>query len=65
MWPGVQKMEHTLFVCRSVDLFKVPPRSGRGHISGEWRLDQKIFTARCRVVAIGNEVEVRLEDPEK
>jgi len=61
----VKKMEQTLFICREVDLFRIPPRTGRGHISGEWRTDDKIFTARCRVVAVGDQVEVRLEDPSK
>ena len=56
-------MEQTLFICRSVDVFgPIPSRTGRGHISGEWLIENKIATTRCRVVAIGNELEVRLED---
>lgn len=56
--------EQVLFVCRSVDLFRIPPRAAStGHKSGEWRVQDKVFTARCRVVARGSELEVRLEDP--
>lgn len=58
-------MERTLYVCKEVDLFRIPPRTGRGHISGEWRVDDKIFTARLRVVSVGDVLEVRLEDPSK
>ena len=56
-------MEQTLFICREVDIFRIPPRTGRGHISGEWRVEDKIFTARCRVIAQNDNLEVRLEDP--
>jgi hypothetical protein len=58
-------MEQTLFICREVSLFKIPPRAGRGHISGAWRIEDKIFTPRCRVVASEQTLEVRLEDPAK
>lgn len=59
-------MEQTLFICKEVDLYRLPPRgSAVGWRSGEWRVDDKIFTARCRVVAVGDTLEVRLEDPAK
>lgn len=45
-------------------VFKIPPRGGAGGWrSGEWRLGDKIFSGRCRVVATGAALEVRLEDP--
>lgn len=58
-------MEQTLFICREVDLYKLPPRgTATGWRSGDWRVDDKIFTARCRVVATDSDkLEVRLEDP--
>ncbi len=50
-------------LCRR-QVFKIPPRTGAGGWrSGEWRLGDKIFTGRCRVVALGAALEVRLEDP--
>lgn len=56
-------IEQTLFVAREVDLYRIPPRTGRGHLSGEWRRDDKIATQRCRVMAVGSRLEVRLDDP--
>ena len=59
-------LEQTLFVHKEVDLYKIPPRFGAGgHRSGDWRTDDKIFTARCKVVAQGERLEVRLEDPNR
>ncbi|KAL4514074.1 hypothetical protein Ndes2526B_g09229 [Nannochloris sp. 'desiccata'] len=56
-------MEQTLFICRSVDVFMpIPPRTGRGFVSGEWLVENKIATTRLRVIAIENQLEVRLED---
>lgn len=52
-----------LFVHKEVDVFRIPPRVGAGGWrSGEWRLADKIFAGRCRVVAQGEKLEVRLED---
>lgn len=57
-------MEQVLFVHKEIDVFKIPPRVGAsGWRSGEWRLADKIFTGRVRVVATGEALEVRLEDP--
>lgn len=59
-------MERVLFTCREVDVYRIPPRSAAGgHKSGEWRVDDKIFTARCQVVAIGEALQVRLEDAQR
>ena len=55
--------EETLFAARETQLFRIPPRAGRGHLSGEWRLADRIFEPRVRVVARGEALEVRLEDP--
>jgi hypothetical protein len=58
------KMEQQLFICsRGVSVYKIPPRTGRGHISGEWKTDDKLFEPRCRVVGMETKLEVRLEDP--
>jgi len=58
-------MEQTLFICRSVDVFMpIPPRTGRGFVSGEWLVENKIATTRLRVIAIDNQLEARLEDLE-
>ena len=57
--------EQTLLICKSVDVFgPIPPRTGRGYASGEWLVENKIATTRLRVLAIGNDLEVRLEDSE-
>ena len=56
-------MEQTLFICKEVDVYTIPPRTGRGHISGEWLVESKIATCRCKVLALpANQLEVRLED---
>ncbi|KAL4424731.1 hypothetical protein ABPG77_000074 [Micractinium sp. CCAP 211/92] len=56
-------LEQVLFVHKEVDVFRIPPRVGAGGWrSGEWRLADKIFTGRCRVVSQGEKLEVRLED---
>jgi hypothetical protein len=53
-----------LFVHRELDVFKIPPRTGAGGCrSGEWRVSDRIFSGCCRVVAQGDALEVRLEDP--
>ena len=58
--------EQTLFICRSVDVFMpIFPRTGRGFMSGEWLIENKIATTRLRVLAIENQLEVRLEDLER
>lgn len=56
-------LEQILFVHKEIDVFRIPPRVGAGGWrSGEWRVADKIFTGRCRVVAQGEQLEVRLED---
>lgn len=59
-------IEHTLFVCRQVNLYRVPPKAtAGGHKSGEWKVADKIFTGRLKVTAKGDAAEVRLEDSER
>lgn len=56
-------IEHTLFVCRQVNLYRVPPKAtAGGHKSGEWKVVDKIFTGRLKLTAKGDSAEVRLED---
>ena len=43
----------------------VPPRTARGFVSGEWLIENKIATTRIRVIAIDDQLEVRLEDLER
>lgn len=57
-------LEQTLFVCREVNVFKIPPRVGAGgYRSGDWKLSDKIFTGRLRATAKGDDCLVKLEDP--
>lgn len=57
----------TLFICRQVGLFSIPPRSARGHVSGTWRVEDRIFQGVCRVVENleNSGCEVRVEDPDR
>lgn len=62
---SVDDIEHTLFVCRQVNLYRVPPKAtAGGHKSGEWKVADKIFTGRLKLTAKGDAAEVRLEDSE-
>ena len=57
------EVEHTLFVCREVSAFQIPPRpAAGGHRSGDWKVADKVFTGRLRVVAKGQNCELRLEE---
>lgn len=56
-------VQETLYVHRSVQLYKIPPRpAAGGHRSGEWLVADKIFDGRLRVVARGDLTELRLEE---
>lgn len=59
--------KRTLFFCREVGLFTIPPRAVRGHVSGTWLESDRIFTGVCRVVenSIENVCEIRIEDPDR
>ncbi|CAL5219639.1 g1515 [Coccomyxa viridis] len=57
------KIEQTLYQCREVQLYRIPPRpSSGGHKSGDWKVDDRIFQGRLRVVSIGELCELRLEE---
>jgi hypothetical protein len=58
-------IEQTLFQAKEVNVYKIPPRTSGagGHKSGEWMVTDKIFTGRLRVVSIGENCELRLEEP--
>jgi hypothetical protein len=59
------QMEQVLFVHKDLDVFRIPPRVGAsGWRSGEWRVADRIFSGRVRVVAAGEALEIRLEDPQ-
>lgn len=56
-------IEQTLYQLRAVKAYRIPPRpAAGGHRSGEWRVDDQIFSGRLRVVARGEAVQLRLED---
>lgn len=57
-------IEHTLYICREVKIYRIPPRAGAtGYRSGDWKVGDNIFTGRLRAVARGELCEIRLEDP--
>ncbi len=56
-------IEQTLFIAREATVYRIPPRpAAGGHRSGDWKVADKIFTGRLRVIAKGDLCEVRLED---
>ncbi|GBF92587.1 hypothetical protein Rsub_05201 [Raphidocelis subcapitata] len=53
----------TLFVHRAVHVYKIPSRpDAGGHLSGQWRIADRMMTGRLRAVACGERVELRLEE---
>lgn len=60
-----EAVEQTLHVAREVSLYGIPPRpnAAQGHKSGDWRVADKVFSGRLRVVSRGEVCEVRIEDP--
>jgi adaptin ear-binding coat-associated protein 1/2 len=57
------QIEQTLFIAREANVYRIPPRPGAGgHRSGEWKVADKLFTGRLRVISKGDICEVRLED---
>jgi len=54
--------EQTLCVINTVFVFRIPPRtSSEGYKAENW--GEPLWTGRCKVIAIGEKCEVRLEDP--
>ncbi len=61
---GDEAIEQTLFLAKEVQVYTIPPRpSSGGHKSGEWKVADRIFEGRLRVLSIGERCELRLEDP--
>ena len=61
---GDEAIEQTLFVAKEVQVYKIPPRpSSGGHKSGDWKVADRIFQGRLRVLSIGEKCELRLEEP--
>ena len=85
-----EKIEQTLYQCRNVQVYRIPPRPSSGtktceddhvyeyslkygntdppcppggHKSGDWKVGDRIFEGRLRVMSIGNMCELRLEEP--
>ncbi|KAF8067253.1 hypothetical protein HT031_002300 [Scenedesmus sp. PABB004] len=59
-----QALEITLHVNRQVKVYRIPARpNAGGHRSGDWLVADQLWTGRLRVVACGERVEVRLEEP--
>lgn len=57
--------ESVCLVKPEVYVYRIPPVvSSRGHRAGDWKLDEPDWTGRLRLVAIGNKLELRLEDKE-
>mmetsp|Transcript_32020 Transcript_32020/g.90868 ORF Transcript_32020/g.90868 Transcript_32020/m.90868 type:complete len:262 (+) Transcript_32020:234-1019(+) len=56
-------VEQTLHISREVKVYRIPPRPPTGHKSGEWKVSDEVFTGRLRVVAKGEMLEVKFEDP--
>uniref|UniRef100_A0A7R9V748 NECAP PHear domain-containing protein n=1 Tax=Chlamydomonas euryale TaxID=1486919 RepID=A0A7R9V748_9CHLO len=59
---GDDEIEQTLHVAANVCLFRIPPRHPTGHVSGDWRLSDKIFVGQLRIVARGETCHVRFVD---
>ncbi|CAL8467880.1 g7418 [Coccomyxa elongata] len=61
---GDEAIEQTLFLAKEVQVYTIPPRpSSGGHKSGEWKVADRIFEGRLRVLSIGERCELRLEEP--
>mmetsp|Transcript_24173 Transcript_24173/g.33265 ORF Transcript_24173/g.33265 Transcript_24173/m.33265 type:complete len:285 (+) Transcript_24173:88-942(+) len=55
--------EQTVLLVKDVSVYKIPPRTrSEGFNSGEWKVIDKIWNGRLRVVIVGTRCEVRLED---
>ncbi|KAK3599117.1 hypothetical protein CHS0354_016378 [Potamilus streckersoni] len=50
-------------VKNTVHVYKIPPRpSNRGYRAADWKLDQPDWTGRMRVVSLGKDLYIKLED---
>ncbi|VBB26114.1 unnamed protein product [Acanthocheilonema viteae] len=58
-----EEYESVSLVKPEVFIYRIPPlTSNRGHKAADWKLDEPDWTGRMRLVAIGNKLELRLED---
>eukprot|EP00898_Chlorokybus_atmophyticus_P006259 jgi/Chlat1/6634/Chrsp482S06112 len=58
-----EAQESTLFVCREVHVYRIPPRaSSGGYKVAEWLASSKIWSGRLRVLSAGEKCIIRLED---
>lgn len=58
------EIEQTLFICREVTVFRIPPRQGAsGYRSGDWKIADQMFQGRLRVMSKGALCTLILEDP--
>ena len=55
-------VEYTLMITAGASAYRIPPRGPSGHASGTWRVADKLFEGRVRVVACGETATIRLED---
>lgn len=55
--------ESVLLVKNEVFVYQLPPRqSNRGYRANDWGLDSPFWTGRLKVVAVGQDLIIRLED---
>lgn len=60
----IAEAERTLLVCREVLIYKLPPRaSAAGHKAQDWPKENWLFTGRLRIVAVGEQATLIIEDP--
>uniref|UniRef100_A0A915PYX5 NECAP PHear domain-containing protein n=1 Tax=Setaria digitata TaxID=48799 RepID=A0A915PYX5_9BILA len=58
-----EEYESVCLVKPEVFAYRIPPlTSNRGHKAADWKLNEPDWTGRMRLVAIGNKLELRLED---
>ncbi|ESO91325.1 hypothetical protein LOTGIDRAFT_228788 [Lottia gigantea] len=61
-----QDYERVLCVKNEVFVFKIPPRqSNRGYRAADWKLDNPDWTGRLKVVSVGKDLVLKLEDKDK
>ncbi|EJW82720.1 hypothetical protein WUBG_06370 [Wuchereria bancrofti] len=58
-----EEYESVCLVKPEVFVYRIPPlTNNRGHKAADWKLDEPDWRGRMRLVAIGNKLELRLED---
>ncbi|KAI8905492.1 adaptin ear-binding coat-associated protein 1 NECAP-1 [Gorgonomyces haynaldii] len=55
--------ESVLCVIRECMVYQIPPRTtARQYRAGDWDVEKPIWTGRLRVIAVGDDVALHLED---